>query len=266
MDLSFRIAALWTLIILNGIFLCNQDYLATKSECIRVEKKTNERRMKNKEIQTKRIMSYFIDATAKIIEEEGIEHVTIRKVADAAGYNSATIYNYFEDLSHLILFASLKFLKKYTDALPQYLSKAKTPLDRYFLIWECFCKHSFESPHIFYAVFSSDLGVHPNDLADYYDVYPADILSIPEDLKDMFLEPNITKRTGIALKKAVADSQLHNVEVEQIAETHYLIWQGMLTLFINNRSTYSVQEATDRTMEHIKRTMIHLDAEKPRVT
>lgn len=246
--------------------LLNYAYLAAKSECMAVENKTRNRRMKNKEIQTKRMMSYFIDATAKIIEEEGIENVTIRKVADAAGYNSATIYNYFEDLSHLILFASLKFLKKYTDAIPQYLSKAKTPLDRYFLIWECFCKHSFESPHIYFAVFSSDLGVHPDDLADYYDVYPADILNIPQDLKEMFLEPNITKRTRIALKKAANDSRFEGIQVEQIAETHYLIWQGMLTLFINNRSTYSVQEATDQTMEHIKRTTIYPDAEKPQVT
>lgn len=39
---------------------------------------------------------YFVDATAEIIEEEGVENVTIRKVADRAGYNSATIYNYFQ--------------------------------------------------------------------------------------------------------------------------------------------------------------------------
>ena len=45
---------------------------------------------------------YFVDATAEIIEEEGLENVTIRKVADKAGYNSATIYNYFSEISHLL--------------------------------------------------------------------------------------------------------------------------------------------------------------------
>lgn len=58
--------------------------------------------MKNKEIQMGRMWKYFVDATAEIIEEEGLENVTIRKVADKAGYNSATIYNYFSEVSHLI--------------------------------------------------------------------------------------------------------------------------------------------------------------------
>lgn len=47
---------------------------------------------------------YFIEATAAIIEEEGYDHITIRKIADKAGYNSATIYNYFSELSHLTFF------------------------------------------------------------------------------------------------------------------------------------------------------------------
>lgn len=45
--------------------------------------------------QRVRMIKYFIDATIEIIEKEGYEGVTIRKVADIAGYNSATIYNYF---------------------------------------------------------------------------------------------------------------------------------------------------------------------------
>jgi DNA-binding transcriptional regulator YbjK len=35
--------------------------------------------------------SYFVNATADIIEKEGIDKVTIRKIADLAGNNSATI-------------------------------------------------------------------------------------------------------------------------------------------------------------------------------
>lgn len=61
---------------------------------------------------------YFIDATAKIIKEEGIEHVTIRKIADLAGFTSSTIYNYFEELSHLTFFASMRFIQDYSKELP----------------------------------------------------------------------------------------------------------------------------------------------------
>ncbi|MFC0270450.1 TetR family transcriptional regulator [Metabacillus herbersteinensis] len=214
----------------------------------------------NKEIQAIRVMSYFIESTAKIIEEEGIDKVTIRKIADLAGYNSATLYNYFEDLSHLIFFASMRFVKKYTDDLPHYISKAKNPLERYFLIWECFCDHSFASPQIYYAVFSSDLGVHPKKLSKYYEFYPTDLLEVPEDLRNMMLETNLSRRTRIALEQCIKEGYIKESNADQIAEAHYLIWQGILTMFINHRSMNTVQEATEKTMKHIRHTIVLEDS------
>jgi hypothetical protein len=46
------------------------------------------------------------------------------------------------------------------------------------------------------------------------------------------------------------------MNAERIAESHYLIWQGMLTLFINKRSTYTVDEATEVTVNHIRNTIL----------
>lgn len=100
--------------------------------------------MDKKEFQKKRMMSYFIEAANQIIETEGIDAITIRKVSDIAGYNSATLYNYFENLDHLIFFASMKYLKEYVLRLPDYLKDSRDSIDRYFKIWECFCEHSFK--------------------------------------------------------------------------------------------------------------------------
>ena len=46
-------------------------------------------------VKRKRIMTYFIEATEKLIRSEGLDGLSIRKIAGEAGYNSATIYNYF---------------------------------------------------------------------------------------------------------------------------------------------------------------------------
>lgn len=48
-----------------------------------------------REQKRKRVMAYFINATIELMEEIGIENLTIRKVAERAKYNSATLYNYF---------------------------------------------------------------------------------------------------------------------------------------------------------------------------
>jgi len=50
-----------------------------------------------------RVRAYFIEAAKQIILREGVEGVSVRKVADIAGYSYATIYNYFSDLNALLL-------------------------------------------------------------------------------------------------------------------------------------------------------------------
>ena len=46
----------------------------------------------NLTLKRKRIMIYFIEAAEKLIRQNGIENLSIRKIATEAGYNSATIY------------------------------------------------------------------------------------------------------------------------------------------------------------------------------
>lgn len=53
-------------------------------------------------LKAQRVKSYFVEATKKIILEEGVENVSVRKVADLAGYTFSTIYNYYENLNELL--------------------------------------------------------------------------------------------------------------------------------------------------------------------
>ena len=59
---------------------------------------TQKQQRKELTLRQKRNMMYFVEATEKILREEGIPGVTIRRIAAEAGYNSATLYNYFQDL------------------------------------------------------------------------------------------------------------------------------------------------------------------------
>ncbi|MDQ1000743.1 AcrR family transcriptional regulator [Neobacillus niacini] len=208
--------------------------------------------MKKKEIQMSRMWKYFVDATAEIIEEEGIDKITIRKVADRAGYNSATIYNYFTELSHLIFFASMKFLKTYTDEVAVYMEKGKSPIDKYLLAWECFCKHSFKSPQIFHAIFIMDLGEHPEDLlTEYYKLYPNDLINIPEGLKPILFERNMNKRGLTLLQAAASEGNIKEENINAINELTILIWQGMLSNILNNRTHLDIEAAEKITMNYI---------------
>ncbi|MED3561401.1 TetR/AcrR family transcriptional regulator [Bacillus xiapuensis] len=209
--------------------------------------------MKNKEIQMGRMWKYFVEATAEIIEEEGFDKITIRKVADKAGYNSATLYNYFSEVSHLIFFASMKFFKPYTDEVAIYMERGKNSLEKYLLAWECFCKHSFQNPQIFHAVFNMDLGEHPKKMLEhYYNVYPNDLINIPEELKPALFERNMSKRGRSLVELAAKDGYIKESNIDAINELTNLVWQGMFTNILNNRKLYTPEEATNITLKYIK--------------
>ncbi|HIS64140.1 MAG TPA: helix-turn-helix transcriptional regulator, partial [Candidatus Avoscillospira avistercoris] len=55
----------------------------------------------------------YIEITSEILQQEGIESVTIRKVAERAGCTSAVLYKHFENKEHLIMLASVRFLEPY---------------------------------------------------------------------------------------------------------------------------------------------------------
>jgi AcrR family transcriptional regulator len=210
-----------------------------------------------KKIQMNRMLQYFIDATAEIIEKEGVESVTIRKVADIAGYNSATIYNYFGELSHLVFFASMKFLKDYTNDLSVYMARGKSALDKCLLAWECFCNHSFKNPKLFHAIYLSNLGEQPQELIQrYYSLYQSDLIDLPEELKPIVIEANLWKRNETFLQRCVDEGSIKKENLEKISEMTMLIWQGMLTTLLNNRGNYTNEEATKKTLSFVKEIII----------
>lgn len=212
-----------------------------------------------KTIRLSRKWQYFVEATAQIIQEEGVGNVTIRKIADLAGYNSATIYNYFSEISHLVFFASMKFLKPYTDEVANvFKSKEIQAQEKYLRSWELFCQHSYQNPQIFHAIFIADLGSHPEELLKhYYSVYPAEIIDIPEELLPVILEQNISKRGLAVLDLLVKEGSMKAENVDAINELTILVWQGMFTTFLNNRCSYTPEEATRKTMQYIHEIVVH---------
>lgn len=214
--------------------------------------------MNRKEIQMTRMWKYFVDATAQIIETEGIENVTIRKIGKIAGYTSSTIYNYFEELSHLIFFASMRFINPYIKELSYYMTTGKNSIEKYLLSWECFCKHSFKDPQIYHAIFNSDLGAKPEELlTHYFEVYRNDLTGLSEEVKPLIFEHNISKRSKAVLQKAVEEGYLDQDVSEDINNMTILIWRGMLTTILNNRRDYKPEEAVEETMKYVRKIMMN---------
>ncbi|GAB6138073.1 TetR/AcrR family transcriptional regulator [Halanaerobaculum tunisiense] len=207
------------------------------------------------DINKKRTLKVFINAAAQIIEEEGIEAVTIRKVAAIAGYNSATIYNYFDNSKQLISFAATRFINThYLQALPDYIDQADNALERFLAIWDCFFEYCFKHPKLYYAVFTENIGNRPDNLTrNYYALFPEEIDNYPSELTPMIMESNFAKRCQIVLKPCIEEGYFTKQEATEINQMIRLLYQGMLSLFINQRVDYSAKEATQIIISHIRK-------------
>lgn len=207
---------------------------------------------RRKDIQRERMWRYFLDAATEVIEKEGIENVTIRKIADKAGYTSSTAYNYFRDLSHLKFFAAMRFTKDYIEELPDYMGKGKNTVEKWLYSWECFCKHSFEQPQIYAVIFINDLGIVPEALLEhYYKIYKNDLIGLPEEIQSIVMEHGFSKRSALYIQDAVDEGFIEQKEIDFIADSTLMIWKGMMSTVLNQRRNYSKEEAIERTLYYV---------------
>lgn len=207
--------------------------------------------MTNKEIQRKRMMSYFINATYDIIYEYGVQEVTLRKVAKKAGYNSATIYNYFENLDHLIFYAAMRHVKDYALALNTYLLDAKNAMDRFLKIWECFCDYAYDKPEIYNAIFFPNLDKDMEHyVKEYYEFFPEDLFTHQGVVSTMLLKTDLTDRAMTIILDCANEGYIQLEDSKTINDMTLLIFEGTLKRILRNKISYD--DARNNTMDYFK--------------
>lgn len=133
-----------------------------------------------------RMLALFIHTTREIIDSEGIEQVSIRKIAQHSGYNSATFYSYFKDQDELITISAMSYLEDYCSALAKELKTPRSAYDTYLLTWELFGKYAFAYPQVYQRLFfyphSKPLA---STIARYYKCFPEQLENIGGAVKQM---------------------------------------------------------------------------------
>ena len=174
-------------------------------------------KIERERIKQQRIMKYFIQSTSKIIQEEGISAVTIRKVANSAGYTSATLYNYFDNLSHLIFLANMTYLEDYNNKLFACISDCKNPIELYMAVCKCFSIHAYEKPEIFiHLFFSQEREKYEEYTGQYYQLYPQkQNTAYPEVLEKMFHINNLYSRSFTMLQQCIDENY---IDVEEASD------------------------------------------------
>lgn len=177
-------------------------------------------------LKQKRIMIYFVEAARMLIQTDGVDGLSIRKIAAEAGYNSATIYNYFRNLEHLTLFGSVCYMRDYVVKLSSALIPDMTSIDQYRTIYRCFNDIAFEYPEIFHNMFFGRYSAMLGEVLHtyYYELFPEELKGINKPMQEMLVAGSMKERDNITMKAMVEDGfvalEKAEVTLELITSVH----------------------------------------------
>lgn len=190
--------------------------------------------MKNKEIQEQRMKGYFIQATKEILKAEGLKAISVRNIADKAGYSYTTMYNYFNDINDLVFFCvedfqeeCKQFVFEKTAKLPQGIRKLKASAVAY-------ASYFIEYPGIF------DL-FYLEKMSDYGQKQKT------KDLIGNSFEEIITEDFNYCISHGI----LQPVNAASLKKQMKFTVIGMLLLYLNRHTPADFSEFIHQLEDHI---------------
>lgn len=114
--------------------------------------------MKNKEIQESRMRGYFIEATKDMIKGEGLKSLSVRSIADRAGYSFATMYNYFRDVNELVFICAQDFFDDLSKFVNENIDQNKAGKEMISQKTKAYISFFTEYPGIFELFFIAKMG------------------------------------------------------------------------------------------------------------
>ncbi len=143
--------------------------------------------------------------------------------------NSATIYNYFENLEHLKVFACLFVLDEYLEDLKNYIDNRNNSLENYLKIWECFIKHTKINTEAYYTIFFNKLERNVGEyIEEYRELFPPKIENFGPAVVKMIEESSVEKRNIALLENIASDGFIDIGEVIWINDISVFTYESLL--------------------------------------
>lgn len=180
--------------------------------------------MDKRSARKQKVRDIFIEAACEILEKDGVEGLTIRKVGDLAQYNSATIYNYFNDVNELIWHAVIQLMNKYYSNYLNKFEEEKDPLEGYLKIWETFCIFCLDHPNI------SRFLLYENLTSTYEEIH---LITKNSPLYNL-------EKT--AIQKCIDAGSIPADKATSIGDTFIFLLTGGVARYIGGRTKYNKQE------------------------
>lgn len=198
-------------------------------------------------------MATFVKATKEILATEGMDAVSIRRVSSAAGYSSATLYLYFEDMNELVTMSLISNLSAYADDIINTTPKSEDPREEYVRTWRIFCTHAFASPSMFLSLFYGPQSGNIDSIAKkYYELFPEEVERASGRMLDMLANGSLSSRNHVVLDLFASDLGLTREETSLANDLTIAYFRSFLLNACDCDHVLTQEEIEDLTDRFIK--------------
>lgn len=150
-----------------------------------------------------------MELASRIIKDEGVGAVSIRRMAAELGCSSASMYRYFENLEELLFYAQLDALNDYIIDLSRRETKWEDLWDVHFGIWRSYATEAFKNPEAFEAIFYRNIKRNLGQaLKEYYEMFPDAIVRVSPLIKEMLEIPGYYDRDYFICRRLVEEGKI----------------------------------------------------------
>lgn len=167
-----------------------------------------------------RILKVFIDATKTQILTQGIENVSVRRVAEETGYSYATIYNYFKDLNALLWEVKKEMIQDLIEWMSQTIPYSKHDVSGVKRIFHSYVKYYFDNSNVFKFFYFHTVIPTSNSIENTFDFN-----SMWIDTFSFLIETN----------------QLDLVDLQTISKSLIYTLHGILTLHFSQNGLHTYE-------------------------
>ena len=174
--------------------------------------------MKKRTVRQEKTWNSFIQAAKDIIDREGIEGVSARKIGELSGYSYATIYNYFKDIKELLAYCAYDLLRDCSIKMKTIETQNLTWLQILHRYNEVYIRYFADKPDYFHLVFVQDYGDYTLEISKEED--PLHVAMILHDHLLKGLNKGYIREWQIPMIESILSASIHGKLLFYISKRH----------------------------------------------
>lgn len=171
----------------------------------------------------------YIQIAGDILAKEGVEGINIRRIASEAGCTSAVLYKHFDNLNHLIILASVKFLEPYITEFRRVTRRrdiSSIQMDLY--LWKFFIREAYKNrPYYLKMFFSPDREMLEDYIYEYYQLFPDKEREFDGFSASIIFSNNLEERENIRLRRAAHEKLITADNAMLLSRLSTAVFDGM---------------------------------------